>query len=319
MIYVMTSEDWLVGWLHRFLYINVEACSDKSVKGVKMCDNLVTIFEQLTLTPTNVTSRTVPMWETSINYLLRVLYTCCYPQYITWRKRAETFLTCPSSLPLSSTELVNAGYFYCGESDRTQCFVCGTILTEWKVNDSAMGEHEKFTPTCSFIRLVKCLQGELSLSTLMSGLKTIKDELIELRKLCSRDNISFRIACDLGHDSNLVTAVILRRYLNGTKSPYRAHELVSDVLDAEESEMTYEMNVFNLLAAPIPAMEEIREENTRLLLRDMCRYCCKEKATYVVIPCGHMIAGSNCMELLQPTVCIACDQPITRMIKVYRP
>ncbi|XP_074867925.1 baculoviral IAP repeat-containing protein 7 [Carettochelys insculpta] len=67
-------------------------------------------------------------------------------------KRLRTFQQWPESSPVSATDLAKAGFFFLGPGDRVQCFCCGGILRSWEAEDQPMREHQKFFPTCEFVR-----------------------------------------------------------------------------------------------------------------------------------------------------------------------
>ncbi|KAH9504938.1 hypothetical protein Btru_061105 [Bulinus truncatus] len=75
-----------------------------------------------------------------------------YPVYSEWSKRMTSFVNWPGSHDLSSTELVNAGFFYAGYSDCVRCFYCGLGLRSWKPGDDIYVEHERYRPTCSYLQ-----------------------------------------------------------------------------------------------------------------------------------------------------------------------
>ncbi|KAE8286186.1 E3 ubiquitin-protein ligase XIAP [Larimichthys crocea] len=65
--------------------------------------------------------------------------------------RLQTFTSWPSTAPVRSRDLAQAGLYYLGESDQVQCFCCGGMLAGWETGDTAWGEHTKHFPYCFFI------------------------------------------------------------------------------------------------------------------------------------------------------------------------
>ncbi|XP_064478326.1 E3 ubiquitin-protein ligase XIAP-like isoform X1 [Ornithodoros turicata] len=76
-----------------------------------------------------------------------------YPQYADLSERLATF----DRFPHTPTELINpgsmanAGFFYAGEGDKTGCFHCGVLLSEWEPTDDAATEHMRWNPRCEYI------------------------------------------------------------------------------------------------------------------------------------------------------------------------
>ena len=69
-------------------------------------------------------------------------------------RRLETFNTYPKQLVPSKYELAQAGLYYTGKSDKVICFQCGVNLKDWKRDDNAMNEHQKWSPHCEYVKMV---------------------------------------------------------------------------------------------------------------------------------------------------------------------
>nr|BDT62822.1 MAG: baculoviral IAP repeat-containing protein [Metapenaeus joyneri majanivirus] len=52
-------------------------------------------------------------------------------------------------------ELVEAGFFSIGVSDRVCCFYCGVILEKWEKDDIPWNEHARHFPSCKFVIMNK--------------------------------------------------------------------------------------------------------------------------------------------------------------------
>ena len=58
----------------------------------------------------------------------------------------------PLSVPVSRDELVRAGWFYTGVADRVRCPWCLGVVYNWEAGDTALGEHKRHFPHCTFAR-----------------------------------------------------------------------------------------------------------------------------------------------------------------------
>ncbi|XP_061865245.1 baculoviral IAP repeat-containing protein 7 [Colius striatus] len=67
-------------------------------------------------------------------------------------RRLRTFRQWPGTSPVSARDLVKAGFFFVGPRDEVQCFCCGGVLQDWAPGDCPIAEHQKFFPSCEFIR-----------------------------------------------------------------------------------------------------------------------------------------------------------------------
>jgi hypothetical protein len=70
-------------------------------------------------------------------------------------KRMLTFVSWPKCLKYIVTELVEAGFFYNGESDHVTCFCCGIAVKDWESNSNPLEDHAVFSPKCKFLRMSK--------------------------------------------------------------------------------------------------------------------------------------------------------------------
>lgn len=80
-----------------------------------------------------------------------------YPEYKTAVARLESFETklWPIGIRQKPRDLVEAGFFYSGQSDITICFSCGVALGKWEVNDNPWVEHQKnlgLTKECLYLQ-----------------------------------------------------------------------------------------------------------------------------------------------------------------------
>lgn len=68
-----------------------------------------------------------------------------YPEYKSAVARLESFESklWPIGITQKPRDLVEAGFFYSGQSDITICFSCGVALGKWEVTDNPWVEHKK--------------------------------------------------------------------------------------------------------------------------------------------------------------------------------
>lgn len=48
-------------------------------------------------------------------------------------------------------DMIEAGFYYIGESDTVSCIFCGVTLDSWTPEDSPIEEHKKANPICKFV------------------------------------------------------------------------------------------------------------------------------------------------------------------------
>eukprot|EP00794_Sanderia_malayensis_P000392 gene392-1026_t len=66
--------------------------------------------------------------------------------------RLHTFLTWPQDAPIQPLELAEAGFFYLGTGDGVRCYKCQIALRNWDEDDTAWGEHQKWSPHCYLVQ-----------------------------------------------------------------------------------------------------------------------------------------------------------------------
>merc|ERR1719348_689904 len=77
-----------------------------------------------------------------------------HQRFVTVASRLETFDTWPPGLTQKPKEMVEAGFFYVGRSDQVKCFYCNGGLESWQPEDSAIEEHRKWFPSCTYLMLL---------------------------------------------------------------------------------------------------------------------------------------------------------------------
>lgn len=74
------------------------------------------------------------------------------PDYRFYEDRLKTYTNWPMYFHTRPESLSHSGFFYCGSSDKVQCYSCKGILKNWKDGDVPWIEHIKHFPQCQFVR-----------------------------------------------------------------------------------------------------------------------------------------------------------------------
>ena len=75
----------------------------------------------------------------------------CSPQFSNSSYRLHTFSSWQHSGNVTSYQLASAGFFYCGQGTRVECFSCGLVYEDWKRGDLPLHIHRQLRPHCQFI------------------------------------------------------------------------------------------------------------------------------------------------------------------------
>lgn len=92
--------------------------------------------------------------HTSLSQSAQNLDAARYSEYADIERRVESFRNRGIVRGQTPEALAEAGFFYIGPMDRTQCFNCGGILRDWEPEDNPIHEHRRWFERCAF---VKCL------------------------------------------------------------------------------------------------------------------------------------------------------------------
>lgn len=71
-----------------------------------------------------------------------------------FENRLNSFDTYPKQMVPDKYQLARAGLYYTGKSDLCQCFSCHVKLSAWEPDDDAIKEHYKWSPNCTYIKMV---------------------------------------------------------------------------------------------------------------------------------------------------------------------
>uniref|UniRef100_A0A2C9JC18 Uncharacterized protein n=2 Tax=Biomphalaria glabrata TaxID=6526 RepID=A0A2C9JC18_BIOGL len=74
----------------------------------------------------------------------------CYPEYSSFQDRLDSYGKWNSMQ--TPYNLASNGFFFAGYSDCVRCFQCGLGLRSWKPEENVLTQHEKYRPTCPYLR-----------------------------------------------------------------------------------------------------------------------------------------------------------------------
>ncbi|XP_077589686.1 E3 ubiquitin-protein ligase XIAP [Stigmatopora nigra] len=261
--------------------------------------------------------------------------------------RRQTFSSWPSSVPVTSRDLAQAGLFYLGQRDRVQCFCCGGMLGGWETGDTAWGEHGKHFPHCFFIL------GH-DVGNIPSEDSTEEENHLSPPQV-NADNpmgsFQERMSSFAGIQHPIDHARLARAgfYSTGTgdrvmcfrcggglkgwhpdEDPWEEHaksypgcsflleekgeEFISGIQlqDAQRNNASPS----NQNGFPTQRNDEDPLETLRKLQREkLCKVCMDRDTCVVFIPCGHLATCENCSQTLSK--CPICCGSITQKVKTY--
>ncbi|KAH9487787.1 Baculoviral IAP repeat-containing protein 3 [Bulinus truncatus] len=91
-------------------------------------------------------------------------------------------------------KLANAGFYYAGYGDCTRCFCCGGGLEQQKEQNNVWVEHDKWFPSCTYLREQKCPKFIVSVQELALNFEDITLDMVKRkipdvsRRWCTKCN-----------------------------------------------------------------------------------------------------------------------------------
>ncbi|XP_055888055.1 uncharacterized protein LOC106076982 [Biomphalaria glabrata] len=82
----------------------------------------------------------------------KVISTPSHPEYILFSARVDSYSNWTFHEIFSPQKLASCGFYYTGEADCVRCFQCGLGLRSWKPGDDVLTQHEKYRPTCPYLK-----------------------------------------------------------------------------------------------------------------------------------------------------------------------
>ncbi|KAI8792344.1 baculoviral IAP repeat-containing protein 2 isoform X1, partial [Biomphalaria glabrata] len=264
-----------------------------------------------------------------------------YPVYITFARRLQSFTHWTHCNIHAPSQLAAAGFFYAGYRDCVRCFQCGLGLRSWKPGDDVTEEHQKYRPSCSFLKTylesstASRRQDEIPIShgnenQSLSSENSPRSDSSYPRKHLERLISSIQVPQSTGSCNEISQAEssITESYQDSSNSTN-----VDAVSTSEQEETTLEIpQVQNInLSSPLGAENNIpelsvsnRADVTVQLLRKekemleslmKCKECQVNPIQELFLPCGDIYACSQCVNKF--THCPTCGHRILGTVTTY--
>jgi hypothetical protein len=190
------------------------------------------------------------------------LYSDSRTDFDNLKLREETFIFYPPS-EVPTLTLADAGFYFTGNEDISQCFACKLQINRLKQREDPMSVHRLRSPTCPFV-----LQSPQRESTNDAELSLELPTFVE--KLTPKVTVG-EFAC------------LFRAYF--------WHWFDNAPLSSFNRDVRYFVDT-----------EALRRENDMLRASITCRVCEKYNIQTVFLPCRHLVACEECSEKLESCV-----------------
>ncbi|KFP26750.1 Baculoviral IAP repeat-containing protein 7-B, partial [Colius striatus] len=269
-------------------------------------------------------------------------------------RRLRTFRQWPGTSPVSARDLVKAGFFFVGPRDEVQCFCCGGVLQDWAPGDCPIAEHQKFFPSCEFIRgedvgnqemlplqeifdtvdgqFLSFLQGIDSEETALPNEPEYPEMVTEEMRLSTFQN--WPQYTDM-HPEQLARAgffytgqgdVVRCFYCDGGvrnwsfgDDPWREHAKWYPGCEflLRSRGRGFVSSVQETFSSTLlsPSGMSTEEQLRRLQEERMCKVCMDRDVSVVFVPCGHLVACGECA--LNLRLCPICRALIRGTVRTF--
>lgn len=185
-----------------------------------------------------------------------------HPEYASYDARLRTFDVWPKSMPQAKEQLVDAGFYYTGTGDQTQCYHCGGGLKDWEPEDDPWKQHATWFTKCYYVLTVK---GQSYINSVI-GQKVTAPTKEETMKMDLPSYIQ-KVEQSTSQSSETSTS----------------HEL------NEKNETEKPSTSTNIITNSNQPQKEKNSDDARL-----CKICYNEELGIVFLPCGHIVACVKC-------------------------
>nr|CAB3267788.1 baculoviral IAP repeat-containing protein 7-A-like [Phallusia mammillata] len=251
----------------------------------------------------------------------------------------------------SFQQFAEAGLYYLGSSDRVKCWYCNGGLQNWRPNDQPWFEHAKWFPSCEYLLQKKGVEfvhnvvaqypnlnrptprSGPTLQPAVSGLQRssssrvqIVDPREEQRKLKEKvdkfmsTSEIVKEATKIGFSFPDIRHAIERNFRGENCNITTAEQLIDDILahpnqTPEVQEPATNLNPRSGAPSDPSRISPVAEQLHRLEEERQCKKCHQEKASVVLLPCGHIACCRRCGA--DVTTCPMCKSRVDETIASY--
>ncbi|XP_068107282.1 E3 ubiquitin-protein ligase XIAP isoform X2 [Hyperolius riggenbachi] len=271
-----------------------------------------------------------------------------YPKYLNMASeeaRLKSFKNWPSYAHVKPKDLASAGLFYTGIDDQVKCFCCGGKLRNWEPGDVPWSEHRRHFPDCFFVLgrdvgNVNLESNNVPHSTRRASEVPEHPAMSQYKaRLDTYANWSFSINKEMlaraGFYSTGQQDATKCFYCGGElkdwkskDDPWELHARwypgCKFLVDEKGQHFINTVQLTRPLTSRLPSVDltpalleeaSIEEKLRKMEEEKICKVCMDKAMSVVFIPCGHLVACSDCAELLDK--CPICCVIIHKRQKIF--
>ncbi|XP_016284071.1 baculoviral IAP repeat-containing protein 7 [Monodelphis domestica] len=258
-----------------------------------------------------------------------------YPDMGVEQIRLASFHNWPSAAVVCPQQLARAGFFYTGQHDHVKCYYCDGGLRNWDRGDDPWREHAKWFPRCEFLlqsrgrAYVNSIQDSSSLldswghgedpqEVAPTSTPGSPGSLAWLAWPAWRQSTVVKSVLQMGFEQSMVERLVLSKYRLATPASTSVSQLVSDLIQEEETNATETRASVPMASESTPPRRESQPEqitetgplSTEQQLQQLkeertCKVCMYQVVSIVFVPCGHLVCSECAPNLQQCPICRA--------------
>lgn len=206
------------------------------------------------------------------------------------------------------SELFEAGLFYTGDEDVTQCYVCNKTFGNWKQGDIPMEVHRRRSPNCSYVNRTTLFYGEQVDNLNRTGRRTVLetdgvDGVREQRTL----NSNLRSKTLPEPTADVDSSIAFTQ--SSQQSARRGRRKAKQTKPQEPKVAASRPQEGRLDVAAL------RRENKSMRESLTCRECLHEKVQTLFLPCAHLITCESCANAMDD--CKLCKKKILGTVRIF--
>ncbi|GLH01933.1 Apoptosis 1 inhibitor [Gryllus bimaculatus] len=263
--------------------------------------------------------------------------------------RYKTFERWPVPF-MDAHKLAAAGFYYINRDDLVKCVFCGVEVGNWEEGDDPFQDHQRWQPSCPFIR--KMPVGNIPLSgnvdtppgrEVSRGYDVCGPYTLEIRPHSARENgksdktVCFHCGgglkdweetddpwvehakwfpkCSyvvLNKGKEFVASVAGEEGSRPTSKEVKNFRVPAELKESVQIREPVEPSTSSSESEPIASTSSGSQGGDDVRL---CKICYQEDLGVVFLPCGHLVACVKCAPSL--TTCAVCRQPFTATVRAF--
>lgn len=248
-----------------------------------------------------------------------------HPDYQTMDSRLASFQGWPQTTVQKPADLIEAGFFYTGQTDCVRCFCCGGTLRNWEPSDQPWDEHAHWFPRCPYLLQQKgrgyMLEVQRRLGPAGRARVTPSPSSSPSRKgIGGNDKLaqmmqyeSVKEALSMGFKPEQVQRALQKILTSsGGKAPDLS-QLVNMIIGDDKTSVVQSARGSGQSEQAQEAGPTVQRSGNDD--RTLCKICLDREVEVTFLPCGHLVCCAECSKHVQQ--CPVCRRIVKASMRTF--